>query len=385
MRRRLAIWHADQTYLCIEEVSDRFSSRLLVVSNNGVVWSAQLFPDMNGVKQFMASKFVPLQDKEFKLQLTRGGRALDAEYRLPLDWARRTVKAPGQTYTTEAKALASAQTLDGVVYTGFEAIKRRSAHSLEALHKIMLQAIADTQTAWPGWTPDNLDIRFHDTSHAFGLAFAPGEGDRKISLHVELLSKYDAKSIWRVIVHEMCHHWREERWPRQRTGIVTNEAHDERFCEQLGMIDEQVRSDQKACRLFIDTADPSIVASIEAKKARTVVEPTWTPDAGKLLFDRLKSGEMKIDWVPNPGFKWHRWSRKISDVSILELMGHFAPADWRKVRVESTLSPIQMQGLFRSELRAMDEFILAILTRWPRVLVKSLQYVKDLQEGPLPP
>ena len=333
-----------------------------------------------------------------QIRRSSGGSTLDAEYRMPLEWARRADPALDRApVSTQASALASATSLTGTItltsgetldvpvsYVGFREVERRSAYSLERLHAIVMESLRSTVSAWSGWVPDNLEVRFHGTSKSFGLAFEPGKGDRKVSLHATLLADYDAKSVWRVIVHELCHHWREERWPRAQFHTTRSQdarrSHDAKFCEQLALVDDVVASSPERCRFFTDTEDPSIVAAKAEKRVRDVV---FTPEAGYITLRMLKTGALRVDWVPDvsAGYGWKTYTVPVTDEGALELAQRFAPADWERVRMIEwparfapyLFAPVNLQRLF------------AMFIRRNYRLPKFIAYVEELSKGTVPP
>lgn len=289
------------------------------------------------------------------------------EYRLLVEWARETVKNWGQLYTTRAGKFIKSTVIEysspltkhlgSVEYTGFEQVEKRSAHTLEAVHRAVNASAARAIEVW-GWNCTGLEVKFHETGRAFGLAYEPGTGKqkgvRKISLNVQLLQLYDLNSVARVVVHELCHHYREETWPRRRAG---SDGHDSRFCEELGRADPEVQASipppfrpgpehevaylewkkrnegaANRCTYFADIPDTALQAAHKAK-TRRVVEPTWAPEAGALKFYRLKSGVLRMSWEPRPGFHWTTEKQPVNDSSMLALAKRFGPKDWGRVLV----------------------------------------------------
>jgi hypothetical protein len=109
-----------------------------------------------------------------------------------------------------------------------------------------------------------------------GLALDPGSGKHVISLSQTLLSDYDIATVGRVIAHELCHHYREENWPRVRSRFI-DDAHDARFATELAKIDPLVSLDR--CQYF------------DAKSNEL-------PE-GRMLF-RIK-GNLNFIWRPKKG------------------------------------------------------------------------------------
>lgn len=328
MNRRISTWQNGQTYGL--RMVDKWTSGLggwLFVTNNGEMWGAiiqrhqdPLPPDVQMFGEASIGKMEP-------------------EWRIPLEWARRTVVEPNKMYSALAAKSGHTETiqysspltrdLGSVTYTGFERYKRRSGHSLESIHIAINAAVARARAVW-NWSCTGLEVKFHDHSMAMGLAYASGSGAkngvRKISLAAKLIESYDLNSIARVAVHELCHHYRDEKFPENKS-----EQHDEHFCNALKIADDEVK-DYKTCKFFLNVTDATLVA---AKKERVnSIEPTWSPDAGILVFYRLKTGMLRVSWIPKPGFKWSRWIRPANDSIFVELLKHFGFSDWNSVPVE---------------------------------------------------
>jgi hypothetical protein len=278
--------------------------------------------------------------------------------RLMIAWAIKVTEKPTELYSMDAVKEVAARTMhyghpvldqdesNGVTYNGFETIAKRSAHTLEALHKTIVGAALDCHRAW-GWRPRSLDVGFHQTSRAMGLAYAPGydPATHKISLHVRMLETYDLHTIWRVLVHEFCHHYREEKWPRRGRKLTAAQSHDQLFCNALRQIDTAA-SDAETCRWFINVEDPALKAAKEERLAALPARaqrasprnnpPVWSANAGYLSLFTLKSRKFRIEWVPRDGFHWSKYVKSISARDLGEIVTHFGPADWDRVEVQTS-------------------------------------------------
>jgi len=267
--------------------------------------------------------------------------------RLMVEWALRIVEWPDDVYSIDAVKEVSARTLryghatldqdegNGVTYNGFETIAKRSAHTLDALHATIVKAALECHRIW-GWRPRGLDVSFHKTSKAMGLAFAPGHEPmrHRISLHLRMLETYDLHTIWRVLVHEFCHHYREEKWPR-RGHITAARFHDQRFCEALRAVDSGA-SDAETCRWFINVEDPALAVAKKERIAARGTPPVWSVDAGYLLVYRLKSGKLRMQWKPRGlEFNWTKYVRAVGRQEIGDILTHFGPVDWARVEVKN--------------------------------------------------
>jgi hypothetical protein len=316
---------------------------------------------------------------------------LEARFRAPLEWAKRDIAkraklpagSPGAlmfdcAYDAEApKDLGNK--LPGpcgpITYTGIA--NKVGAYTREQLHEITAKAVSDCIAVWkwrsaefPVWKPSNLEVMLHEGARALGLAFAPGTGHklnkRTISLNKTLLVQYDANSIWRVIVHELCHHYRDEVFaghevdPAEREVLLqsvkaylankSNSAavhmqkvlgtHDATFVRELGRVDPKIKENMIAGLIFTEYADQSLVAEMVAKrvarKAKLQSKVSWDPTAGRIYFDRLKSGHFNVWWMPLAEGQWKPVREKMNNPQMRQLMARLGP-DWAKTKV--TYSP----------------------------------------------
>lgn len=193
-------------------------------------------------------------------------------------------------------------TVGTIRYDGWAPLAKRSAHTLDALHRSIDDAVRKARAVW-GWAAEGLVVAFHSGRRALGLAYNPGAKDRRISLNEVLLEKYNLDSIHRTVLHELCHHAREEMHPRvRRRGrgrLAQLDAHDAKFCEMLGQVDPLVAGSQQQCQFFNDEEDVSAVSASAAAKGTA-----YTAASGSLEFVRLRHGTglaMHYIWRPNKG------------------------------------------------------------------------------------
>lgn len=229
-----------------------------------------------------------------------------------LDWARRAGLGPGKDRAeigardlrAVGMLLAPCPRIGEVRYAGWKAVEKQSAHTFEALHGAVVRAVEACAAAW-SWDPTGLSISFFTGRRAMGLAYHPGRGDRRIALHHDLLARYDLDSVARTVLHELCHHAREELHPRGdihaygRAAAATL-AHDQKFCEMLAMVDPAVASSPASCRYFDDDADPEALKGLAAR--RGVVHAAA---AGALrLAVASRRGAVKFRWEPTGTARW---------------------------------------------------------------------------------
>ncbi len=300
----------------------------LVVTNDGVRWTAI-------VTRNPSARTGPIGF--FRLP----GGTVHPQHKLPLEWARRTIRAMETSYETDAAKLSASRSmpfpgilgpLGDITYVGWPSIERRSAHALADLHGEIGRACLAAASVW-NWEPRGLEISFHESGRTFGLAFDPGgtstPGKRMVSLNHILLEKYDLESAGRVVRHELCHHYRGEMFkPRPTLG----NAHDAIFCRELARIDPVAGESQVKCRNFTDEIDPAAMQASGVRRSggHAVV---WSPDAGYLSVTMVNGRRPSFAWTPLKGGKWraHRVGKLTSD--MLFLFKQFGPQDWPRVKI----------------------------------------------------
>ena len=223
-----------------------------------------------------------------------------------------------------------------ITYTGYGA--KVGAYTLDEIHGTVcnvLTAIAD-QWFWQittptKWRPNNLEIMLHSGQKTLGLAFAPGTGrernKRTISLNEKLFKLYDMTAVWRVVIHELCHHYRDEAFSPRDVDLATAErlrqsitarvskgfkvnhdvlnTHDSVFIRELAKVDPKVVDDPYSGIYFVEYADPSLVADAKAAKEKREARIDWNPAAGRVWINRLKDGTFSVYWtsLTDGGFK----------------------------------------------------------------------------------
>jgi hypothetical protein len=235
----------------------------------------------------------------------RSATSMATESRALLAWGMKAAKT-GKTLVTEGSAALPPSAFEErptglpeapvVRYDGYKELPKGAPHSLAALHEVIAKACATVFRVW-GWAPVGLVVQIHKTGRAMGMAFSPGLKNRRISLHVNLLTRYDLGSIERTVLHELAHHAREEMYPRPRAQI--RDGHDARFCEMLGRVDPTVRGDYQQCRFFNDAVDLQVVA--QAAVAAGVV---YSRSAGVFVFGHGAGRKLRWRWEPTGTSKW---------------------------------------------------------------------------------
>ena len=385
MASKYLAWRDGQTYGVIAYDASQYTRGAIVVTNDGERWAAVLKP--YPITTAMAPELMP---SYVQLLRIRSLANAEPEFRLPVEWAKQTVVEPGRIYTTAAGKFADTKVVEytspatkhlgSVSYTGFEKVAKKSGHSLESIHRAVNSAVARAIEVW-NFACIGLEVKFHESGRAFGLAYEPGTGAysnvRKISLNALLLQTYDLNSIARVVIHELCHHFREERYPREFRG----DPHDAKFCEALTKADPEIAGSEGArstnanrCITFADIPDTALEAARKAKVEARTTQPTWAPEAGVLVHYILKSGQLRMLWEPLPGFKWSQWVRSLNDSNLLELMKHFGPHDWTlvTVRVEPRIARMNETTM------NLRDWIRWITEKYAKYAPKTIAYLKEV-------
>lgn len=251
-------------------------------------------------------------------------------------WGRKALRsgmteAPSQAAKSSTRVVPCAVIGDMRVEKWTPALSKQSAHPLEEIIEITEAAVVECFNAWQ-WKPVGLTLGFHASGRAMGLAYSPGKGDRRISLAAGLLAAYDADSIFRTLLHELCHHAREELHPRTLEGrpsfLREAMAHDTVFCDMLAEVDATIRDNPTSCRFFNDDADPQAMAASDEK--RGVV---YTAAAGWIEIGVSPQYRMRYRWMPlkNGPHKWtSRWE-PLTPESLGLLLDRFPPTERRAI------------------------------------------------------
>jgi hypothetical protein len=217
-----------------------------------------------------------------------------------------------------------------VRYEGFDRYRRRwsTGWTLETLHGLVAGGLDDCESTW-GWSCPRLVVLCSDGGH-LGLAYRSGTGKetgvRRIALSVRLLDGYGPAGVRRVVLHELCHHWREEAFPKGR------DDHDTVFCRELARVDPAT-DPHGDCHALDEEHDATLVAAVKQRKEARIRPPVWRPEAGTLRLYGLRDYSLRIAWEPGPGYRWTRWAKPPSAPVLVELAGRFTPEERSRVQV----------------------------------------------------
>lgn len=230
---------------------------------------------------------------------------------------------PRLSVETGRIARRSQDKLGSVVYVGFSETKKTSAHSLKDLDATIKKAIKKVELKWR-WKCGPLYVAFHARGKAMGRTWprVKVQGRRYVSLAKNLVSEYDLMSIQRTMEHELCHQFREERFPVPRFG-VPNGGHDDVFCRELSRVDPIVGGNKRTCRYFVEQRDEkAMLSSLKAQVSR----------AGRFVI-----GLNSVVWVPGSQAYSSRkayLSVRLTDDALVTLMGVVGRARWKSVKVQ---------------------------------------------------
>ena len=345
--------HRSPTTTLLYAAANRLTSPAIVASDDGVRWSAAWHPTMKGAgtsSGLMDESPVTGRWGAVVGAADMKAASLDEKSKALLKWAQKAVNQNTPAASTGASTQGTdirtvhSPVVGEIRVDGFRAVERKTSHSFDAISKMLVRAVADCHRAW-AWKAEGLVVTFHTSARAMGLAYSPGQGDRRISLAFSMLEKFDIGSVERTTLHELCHHAREEKYPRSlAVGALRGaQVHDAKFCAMLEQVDATVAANPKSCRYFTDVADPAVVT--ETAKAKGVV---FSAAAGTLVVD-VRQAARKNHWV----WKWEpnqrgRWPSKFVRLSTRELVAfllQFPSGDRDLVRCVYEGSPVSVHEM----------------------------------------
>lgn len=339
-KHTIAVWVNGPTTTVVFLPSGGLAQSALIVVDDTVHWSARWSPHAaTTLTEFgwllhgrrLAAGFA----------LTTWAKS-SPHVRAMLSWARGLMLGSGND-TAQRGALdlrdvnarmAPCPRIGQIRYDNFQSVAKKSAHTFEALHAMMARAVGACVAAW-GWEPSGLTVGFFTGRNAMGLAFAPGKGDRRIALHHDLLARYDLDSISRTVLHELCHHAREELHPRGALSglsrnLVNTIAHDAKFCEMLALVDSTVAANPRSCRYFEDDADPEVLRATQA--ARGVVHAASAGVVRIGLDPAIRRYRFRWDAVGNHA--WRATWEVLNDRAWRAFLALFPEGERRLLRVD---------------------------------------------------
>lgn len=227
----------------------------------------------------------------------------------------------GEQIRPNPKYISKGRTVEhGITFIiGFERV--HSAHSFKEFTRIVDSALGTAKRVW-GWNPKRLAIGFHHSQKTHGASYTVSKkiGDVKakhITLSHRLLAEFDAASIYRTLMHELCHIYRRAKF--EHKDKIANKGHDEIFCRELGKVDPIVKNDQKACRYKKD-------------KPRLPFK-NMAPSKGFLLIavDKKKRTNILI-WIPNKG---RERSAPMDDHTMAVVLEGVDRKHWAHIKVQN--------------------------------------------------
>lgn len=160
-----------------------------------------------------------------------------------------------------------------VVYVGPAA--SRAPGGIDGLHSIVVDAVQRAESAW-GWRADGLIVSFRRGGSRVASAVGPGSGRREIVISEDALRDHSTAEVRGVVIHELAHHYREERWPRPRAPRG-HDGHDARFREALRAADPRAaRAPDAECAWFLAGDEESDARENPPRRPATVTtaQPT---------------------------------------------------------------------------------------------------------------
>jgi hypothetical protein len=321
-------------YVAVEHRT-RYAQPGIIATDDGVEWRAAWHLDW--FRQLEIAGLLK-QDSSRRFSATTGAAVVRSAENVPvellplLEWANKaaTPQTPNvitasRRLTEERLRIAQCPVIGQVRVEGWGKVSRRSAHTFEGLVGAIGNAVSACAKHWQ-WRADGLSVMIHEGDSAMGLAYRPGDGDRRVSLKADLFSLYDLDSIYRTLLHELCHHAREELYVRDRHPGF--DSHDEKFCEMLGMVDPEVGNDPVGCRFFTDEQDAGVVASVSARRG-----VSHTASAGELRVGFGPDNRARMRWDSTGTLRWRSSWQRLTRDGLAAFLRQFTPSDRRVVRV----------------------------------------------------
>lgn len=183
------------------------------------------------------------------------------------------------------------------------------------LTQLLVECLKLAFSTW-GWYPPALHLTAHDSKTVAGLAYRPGKAHnndpRTISLSKMCVEVFTDDGFSHIILHELCHHYREETWPRARG--VFDDAHDTRFCDEL----LRVAPGADSCTSVILS---KVLSEDRAQALESDVD--WSPGAGTMVFDIDSKRALRFVWIPKKRGQWKQQVRFVYDEALAELLERF--------------------------------------------------------------
>lgn len=371
-----------------------------VATTNGEVWSAvrasNVWPVLEGigVGRYERGTFRdPLGILE-----TAHERSLDREMASLMRWGESAARIYGERHSKPAEVTSTTQAMIAeatgteVRYVDFDGVDL-GRHGIQRFHKAVSSALEMSDKAW-SWRVPSLNVKTHQGKGPLGQAFAPGTGTytglRSISIHRDIARRYDADSLRRVVLHELCHHAREELEPR--TGSrAKRESHDSTFCRMMGLVDPQVIGDEEKCRRFHDAPDLTLVAEEAAEATASSKGLSWDPANGFVDYHTYLRGRRlygRLAWSPKEGSK-RRWRPVLintDDLEMLQLLHRFEPEKWSSVEVSLQPEVRASYDVMRSrradlpDVRSLRSLAVALVMREPEHFTRTAEYIRSVSD-----
>jgi len=250
-------------------------------------------------------------------------------------------------------AQGSVRSADGITYEGFVGATIK-VHGFDTIARTVAQSVALCKAAWD-WEPKHLRVLVHTAGRAMGLAYNPGKGDHRISLNRRLLTDFDTMSLARVVLHELCHHYRDERFPKSA------DSHDAVFCRELGKVDLVVANDPRGCQFFSDEVweESTVVQARKTKQAALLKAENYDPEQGMILVRVRSDNRLTWDWIPHSGKGFRRRGVPLSPKHMREAFGSLPSSV--KLRIQVAGAERRGQGfvdlMLREGGRALGEML----------------------------
>lgn len=234
-------------------------------------------------------------------------------------------------------------------------------HGFDSIADTVAKAVGLCESAW-NWKVSKLRVMLHGTgSKAMGVAFNCGSGNHRISLNSRLLNEYDLMSIFRVVLHELCHHYRDEMFP-----VNPLDSHDAIFCRELSKVDSVIADDQRQCQFFTEEQweGSKVVQQKQAKKEKITKASNYNGSEGYFSLRALKSRELRLDWVPFSSGGFKRKAIKVNFKSMEEIAGGMTAEQQKSIDMLPADKP-SARFLSRLDIKNFHSFLTALGRSYP--------------------
>jgi hypothetical protein len=197
-----------------------------------------------------------------------------------------------------------------VAYIGAERVLggRGPGRAFESLHAEVAGALSLAARAFK-WRPENIGVGFFTRGRRLAFAWRPGsaaDSVRILCLSGKLAREGTAACLRFAVLHELAHHWREEKRLKEgkaRVKVTSGMAHDAFFCDNLRRAADGLWPVGRKCARAVPAYDarlsparppPAAPGHLRVRVLRRGWAASWVPRKGRLPPSRVAL------WAPMP-------------------------------------------------------------------------------------